>query len=108
MMWGVHHFNTRNSSMVKEIATADYMDGCDIELNMTFHDIGNTFEGATQAYRDATLLSDTPAKLLVTDIYSSRTKLLALLGKLDKVVINSGSATSDELDLIEVREGCMN
>eukprot|EP00520_Triparma_pacifica_P001888 CAMPEP_0118646232 /NCGR_PEP_ID=MMETSP0785-20121206/7941_1 /TAXON_ID=91992 /ORGANISM="Bolidomonas pacifica, Strain CCMP 1866" /LENGTH=292 /DNA_ID=CAMNT_0006538201 /DNA_START=207 /DNA_END=1082 /DNA_ORIENTATION=+ len=101
MLWGGHQFNNRDGSMVKEIASADYMDGCDIQLNFSFFDIGKTQEGAIQAYREATILNPShPAKVLVADIWSSRTKTLSYIGKVDKIIINSGSATSDELDLV--------
>ena len=42
-----------------------------------------------------------PTEILITDIYSARTKTLSFLGKLDKIPITSGSATSDELDNTE-------
>jgi hypothetical protein len=98
MLWGAHQFNERNDSLVKEIGSAEYMDGCDIQLNYTFFDIGMLQAGAILAYRKATLLNEAyPAKIMNTDIWSSRTKTLGFLGKLDKIILTSGSATSDEV-----------
>jgi hypothetical protein len=98
MLWGAHHFNQRDDTFVSEITSMDYMDGCNIQLNYSFFDIGKTQVGAIQAYREATLLKhDHPAKVMNTDIWSSRTKTLSFLGKLDKIILTSGSATSDEV-----------
>ncbi|GMH79298.1 hypothetical protein TL16_g08097 [Triparma laevis f. inornata] len=99
--WGAHTFNNRDSSLVAEFTSAPYMYGCDVQLNTTFFDIGNTQEGAIEAYRDAFLFADRPTDVIIADIYSSRTKTVSFLGKLDVVPVTSGSSTSDELDLIE-------
>ena len=56
--WGAHAFNTRNATLVPELATAPYMSGCNVQLNLTFFDIGNTQEGAIQAYRNAYLFAE--------------------------------------------------
>ena len=38
--WGAHTFNNRNTTLVPELGTAPYMTGCNVQLNLTFFDIG--------------------------------------------------------------------
>ena len=80
--WGAHVFNNRDNTYVAELSTASYMSGCDVNLNVTFFDIGNTQEGAIESYRDAFLFAERPTDVIIADIYSSRTKTVSFLGKL--------------------------
>ena len=98
--FAIHQFNNRDSSLVSEIASAEYMADCDVQLSPLFFDIGNTQEGAVGAYREAYVLAedDVPCDVIIAEIYSSRTKTISFMGNLDKVVVTTGSATSDELD----------
>ena len=113
-LWAAYLFNTRHaangksssSSYVPELATAAYMQDCDVMLDVTVWDMGlegkgNTQEGAIESYRAAYVTASPldQADAFTLDIYSSRTKTLSFLGALDQVPMTSGSSTSDELDI---------